>query len=180
MAMREDVHIEVADARRARLALSQQIDRVLPRLENICPIHFATAQEYTTCQGKCTLIDMTGYSNFRAAFVFTKYAYCFACGAPNDSETVHCFRPACHETAWYKGRDICPYRHLIFKVMFALWFRDDLRPMFCHDLDIRASSLAEFTQWAIQENQDLVSKTYFNGMSLLLWYCVRVGMVDPV
>lgn len=121
---------------------------------------------------------MSEYSEFRRAFRFGQFTYCFACGAPNDSKKAHYYPPACHEPAWYKSKDVCPFAHLAFKVMFALWFRDDLRPQFCTELGIQASNLSQFTNWAIQDHNHLQATTYFNGMMLLLWYCQYVGFLE--
>lgn len=158
------------------MALTVIIDDVFPQLLGSCPIHFAMQGNLTNCGDRCGLIDMTGYQVFRNSFTFEPFTYCFACGCPNDKARHHYFSPGFHQVEWYKAKAKCPYAHYLFKAIYALWFRDDLRPSFCRALDIHADSEEEFTEWAIQDFTNLVDREYFNGMSLMLWYCRHLGL----
>lgn len=176
MSTRQDRDEEVLSAGKARMALTQTINDVFPQLLDTCPIHFATIGVLQICRGTCNLISMTSYRDFRNSFVFEKFTYCFKCGTPNDKKRHHYYAPPFHNQEWYKGAD-CPYAHFLFKAIYALWFREDLRPAFCQDLGIQATSEEEFTEWAILAPTGLTETTYFNGMTLMLWYCRHVGLV---
>lgn len=178
MSPREDQDEAVAAAGKARRALTQTIDEVFPQLRGYCPIHFAIEQTLQSCGDRCDLIKMSNFQAFRNAFVFERYTYCYRCGVPNDKPRLHYFAPSFHQVEWYQGKVDCPYIHFLFKTIYALWFREDLKPAFCRDLGIQATSEKEFTEWAILTPLGLTETTYFNGMTLMLWYCKHVGLVE--
>lgn len=177
MSSRQDTDQEVKAAGDARMTLTAAINDLFPQLLESCPIHFAVKGTFETCSDRCDLIDMSTYSLFRNAFTFKRFTYCFACGVPNDKRRDHYYAPAFHHVDWYKSKGACPYAHYMFKVIYALWFQDELRPVFCHELGIDASNEEEFTEWAVQDHDDLTDTTYFNGMTLMLWYCRHVGRI---
>lgn len=175
--LQQDKREEINAAERNRRALSVAIDEVFPKLLPFCPIHFGALGELVECGSRCGLIDMSSYQLFRNEFRFGKYTYCYACGAPNNSPKTHYYQPPFHNSEWYQSKDACPYAHIMFKVIFALWRRDDLRPLFCEELGIVARDADGFTEWAITDHNNLQATTYFNGMTLLLWYCAHLGLV---
>lgn len=158
------------------MALTGIIDDVFPQLLASCPLHFAMQETICICKGRCNLIDMSQYQKFRNSFVFKRFTYCFSCGCPNDKKKSHYFPPPFHQVEWYSRRTPCPYEHYLFKVIYALWSRDDLRPIFSAELGIGADTLEAFAEWAGQDDTSLLSREYFNGMTLMLWYCKRLRL----
>lgn len=160
-------------AKAARLERTQWLNKYMPTLQSKCIFHFVRKEELVPdhfplcpCLQDQSLVQ-GDYKAFRWSFNFTKFEYCYSCGAPQDQQrNGEC--PEFHANLTF-GR--CGYNHILFRTAFCIWQSPNLRMEMVRDLNITVSISSEedFTTWAT-EIQAAEGK-YHNCSESFLWFC---------
>lgn len=165
----------------ARLERTQRLNRYMPTLQNKCIAHFVQKEalvpdHFPRCQYQQAQSLVQGdYRAFRKSFTFTKFEYCYSCGAPQDQQrNGEC--PEFHADLTF-GK--CGYDHILFRTAFCIWQNPKLRMKMAQDLNITVSISSEedFTMWAREINA--AEGRYHNCSESFLWFCMRLERRRP-
>ena len=160
---------------------TQRLNKYMPRLQSKCIFHFVregvlVPDHFPYCPYMQDESLVPGdYNAFRRSFHFTKFEYCYCCGAPQDQQkNGEC--PEFHVNLTF-GK--CGYDHILFRTGFCIWQIPNLRMEMIRDLNITVSisSQEEFTEWA-QEIKAVEGK-YHNCSEAFLWFCRRLERHCP-
>lgn len=170
-----------------RLERTRSLDLYMPKLAGKCPYHFVDAQklvdeDYPGCeffQHTHTAEAKQQYYDFKRAFNFEKFAYCYSCGIPQEKGR-NGEGPRCHKKCAYGSKDGCLFGSFIFRVAFCMWLNRSLRQEMAADLGIPVSIETDhdFTTWAIAEEPQ--TGKYHNCLEAFLWFCRRTAKRDAL
>ena len=162
----------VSHASESRKNLSAELNDYFEELKGYCPTHFGrrilSHRVDFQCDRHNDYANRTRYPDFRNAFKFCAYTYCFACGAPNDSPDNNFFPLACHP---FPVRGSCKWAHFVYRNILAVWHRLDVAPVLCEITGAPVRNLDNFTSWAKMGPSGSLAGEYFNGLRFFMEYC---------
>ncbi|KAG2111476.1 hypothetical protein DEU56DRAFT_919981 [Suillus clintonianus] len=174
---------QVNQAAMSRLARTSRLNRYMEALRDHCPFHFGRRglrvleASHAACE-EMSEVPMSEYYQFKRAFSFAPFTYCFQCCLP-QSRNHNGEEPACHAGLLYKKGVTCPFSGFIFKTVFCFWSREEFRRHLIQDVSQGAqlSTLTDFIAWAVQEHAE--EGKYNNCVEAFLWFCSEVEKAKP-
>ena len=168
---------------RSRLAGSQELDKFMPALKEMCLYHFVAegklvGNHFPCCEHMNALPSASSYHSFRMAFKFRKYAYCYVCGMPQDKKQNR-GGPSCHVRHDFEKKKPCEFSSFIFCLMFYLWQLPEWgsKMAACLGLGKMVCIQQQFTEWVVTE--EVNEGKYHNCLKAFLWFCRRKQGEDP-
>jgi hypothetical protein len=121
-----------------------------------------------SCQLNGANFPFSDYKEFKKAFIYEKYTYCYYCGSPQDrnrnGEAPHCHRDA----GFSKGP--CLWADFPYAVVFSIWhtkgLQEEMLAAFGLDRDY-----GKFVAWCKEEHAQRGEFTKM--LEVFLWYCKK-------